>query len=165
MFGKSKAKLKKERDYPSAAEVANVFIKLAERDGKTLNNLQLQKLVYIAYGFSQGILGKPLFHDNIQAWALGPVIPNLYHQLKKYGWGDVTDYIETKEEISDGDPAIKIIEAVRNSYGQFTGEELSALTHQDDTPWSSVWEPGIKDIEIPDEIIQRHYREKLAHVQ
>ncbi len=29
---------------------------------------------------------KPLFEDDIQAWAYGPVVPNVYHEYKKYNF-------------------------------------------------------------------------------
>jgi uncharacterized phage-associated protein len=157
MWKKSKAQVRREEDCHDAAEIANTFIHMADLEGRKLNNLQLQKLVYVAYGFNQAILGEPLFHDEIQAWPLGPVIPSLYRELKKYGWGDVTAPIHGYSPLDSSDPSMNIIEAVWESYGRFTAEELSALTHQDGTPWDATWSKGHRDEKIPDDLIRNHY--------
>jgi uncharacterized phage-associated protein len=158
MFRKSQAQKRAERECFSAAEVANTFLDLARRSGKTLSNLQLQKLVYIAYGFHLAGLGKRLFYDEIEAWPLGPVIPNLYHELKRYGWGDVTQPIENAGEIPESDPARVIVESVWDSYREFSPEELSGLTHQDGTPWAAAWKEGERHVRISDDAIRSHYQ-------
>ncbi len=81
----------------SAESVANAFLDLARRSGKFLTNMQLQKLVYIAHGYSLAKLHQPLFHNNIHAFEWGPVIPNLYKMLSRYRAGEVKDHIPTDE--------------------------------------------------------------------
>lgn len=154
MFGR---KVKKHPASHTAIEAANAFIKLARRDGKKLTNMQLQKLVYIAHGFFLALLNDALFDDKIEAWDFGPVIPNLYHKLKKYGAGEVTNLIDTENQIEPDGPEMKIIENVWESYNQFSGEELSAMTHAEGTPWSAVWEKGQRHTEIPNHSIRTHY--------
>jgi uncharacterized phage-associated protein len=159
MFGR-----KKEKKHPashSAAEAANLFIKLAKAENKTLTNMQLQKLVYIAHGFFLALLGEALFDDRVEAWDFGPVIPNLYHKLKKYGAGAVTDYLESENQIERDSAEAKIIENVWESYRQFSPEELSAMTHTTGTPWSSHYIKGERNTTIPNHSIRDHYQ-KLA---
>jgi uncharacterized phage-associated protein len=163
MFKKSKAQERAERNSFSAAEVANTFLLLAEKDGKKLSNLQLQKLVYIAYGFYLAALNEQLFHDKIEAWPLGPVIPNLYHELKRYGWGYVTEPIINAGEIDPGESARTIIEEVWKSYRDFSAEELSSLTHQPGSPWAAVWDPGSRHVRVPDDVIRTHYQRLLKY--
>ena len=71
--------------YCSAKAVANHFLDLAERDGTTLNPMKIQKLVYIAHGWHLAIMEKPLIHESVEAWTYGPVIPDLYHEFKRWG--------------------------------------------------------------------------------
>jgi antitoxin SocA-like protein len=85
-----------------ARVVANEFIRLAEADGRALTPLQVIKLAYIAHGWMLALYQRPLISDSIEAWKYGPVIPTLYHALKKYGAGSVTGtigggFFETKE--------------------------------------------------------------------
>lgn len=159
-----KANNKKRRFSHSAAEVANVFIELAQRDSVFLSNMRLQKLVYIAYGYCLAILGRPLFDDEIQAWEYGPVIPDLYHQLKKFGAGEVTEFIPEVGGIPGDGSERQIIENVWQAYSGFSALELSGITHNEGTPWSVAWKEGKPHVAIPNHLIQPHY-EKLYREQ
>jgi uncharacterized phage-associated protein len=145
-----------------AKAVANAFIKLAKRDRVALTNMQLQKLVYIAHGYSLALLGEPLFRDKVYAWQFGPVVPSLYDELKQYGAGQVKKplYTETPKIEEEG-PDWKVIRGVWNSYGKYTGPQLSALTHKPNTPWDETRGSGSFKVEIPNRTIARYYRELL----
>ena len=145
----------------SAESVANAFLDLARRSGKFLTNMQLQKLVYIAHGYSLAKLSQPLFHNNIHAFEWGPVIPNLYKTLRQYGAGEVKDYILTNEPpIGEDSPEMEIIKEVWQDYGDFSGLQLSALTHRAGTPWSETWRTNQFGV-ISDELIAEYYRQDL----
>jgi uncharacterized phage-associated protein len=141
----------------SASTIANAFLKLAKRDGKKLDNMQLQKLVYIAHGYNLARLGKPLFFNNVHAFEWGPVIPALYKALRKYGAGEVRGPIETKDTIPPfGGAEMQIVEEVWKAYGGLSGPSLSSITHKAGTPWSQTWE-GNKFGVIPNDLIAAHY--------
>jgi uncharacterized phage-associated protein len=144
-----------------AKAIANVFYKLARSEGKYLTNMQLQKLVYIAHGFNLAVLGEPLFSDSVHAWEYGPVIPSLYEELKSYGAEEVKRRLLTKTPpVKPDDPEMKVIRAVWNSYGRYSGLQLSAITHVEGTPWSEIWKTKPFGV-IPNELIAQHYRELL----
>ncbi len=145
----------------SAESVANAFLDLARRSGKILTNMQLQKLVYIAHGYCLAKLRQPLFHNNIHAFEWGPVIPNLYKTLRRYGAGEVKDHILTNEPpIAENSQEMEIIKEVWEEYGQFSGLELSDLTHRQGSPWSETWRTNQFGV-ISDELIAEHYRRDL----
>lgn len=145
----------------SSQAVANKFLELANQSSKLLTNMQLQKLVFIAHGFTLAILDKPLYHKDTHAWQFGPVIPNLYKSLQKYGNGFVTDFIETDDKIDDNSSEMEIIRAVWKSYGHMTGAQLSALTHKPGTPWSVTWAQKQFDV-IQTDLIREHYKNIIA---
>lgn len=143
----------------SAITVANAFLRLAAEEGKKLTNMKLQKLVYIAHGWTLAILGRPLVREAVYAWQWGPVIRPLYEELKRYGAGVVTEavphpFYQHEEEIDS--ESMRIIRAVWKNYGKYPALQLSAITHKADTPWSETWKQGQYD-EIPTRLIRDHY--------
>ena len=146
----------------SALSVANRFLELAKRDGQQLTNMQLQKLVYIAHGWNLAITGRPLVYHDVQACQWGPVIPQLYHSLSRYGSGVVSAPIPTND--SPVDPNTQenaVIESVSKSYGRMSGLQLSAITHGAHTPWRKIRQEtsGSPYADIPDGLIAEHYRQ------
>ncbi len=144
--------------------VADAILKIAKGQGKTLTPMQLVKLTYIAHGWSLGLRKKDLFQNRIEAWQYGPVIPDLYHATKSYGRDPIPlSMIGNPSDIQVSDDDRELLEAVFNRYGNLSGIDLSYLTHKSNTPWYQVYHPGIRNIEIPDELITKHY-EELARV-
>lgn len=141
-----------------SSSVANELIRLAKASGRSLTPLQIIKLAYIAHGWMLGIYQKPLISDRIEAWKYGPVIADLYHAMKRYGAGFVTD------ELSGGDPSEldgqqkQLVHEIFNAYGKMTGVQLSALTHQPGTPWFQTWSGPGKNAAISNDLIAEHYR-------
>lgn len=143
----------------SAVSVAKEFLKRAKAENKTLTNMQLQKLVFLAHGFSLGIFQKPLFSDDVKAWQWGPVIPRLYNRLKKYGDDVVPDFIQC-ESGDEGEPDASeraLIDAVWKSYGDYSGAKLSGITHQEGSPWSQTWATAPFQ-RIPEASIAAYYK-------
>ncbi|HAJ02337.1 MAG: hypothetical protein CL683_03240 [Brevundimonas sp.] len=154
--------------------IANEFIRLATDDGKGLTQMQLQKLVYIANGWSLAIRGEPLTADSPQAWTYGPVYPELHRALRSYGRDEVSREIRNSEFIPgmfedeqnvparaalSGDERA-IVTRVYRDYGKFHAFQLSALTHRDGTPWTQVYNGGLgKFDDIPSNMIRDHFVE------
>jgi len=150
----------------SAAAVANTFLELAKREGKTLTNMQLQKLVYIAHGWMLGIVGKPLIKNTVEAWQWGPVIPDLYHPLKKFGAGIVNELLPVKQTLEAEGAPMLIVASTWAGYGQLSALQLSDITHKDGTPWSQTRQefPGRHAV-IRNELIAEHYQQLLNERQ
>ena len=146
----------------SSIAVANEFIRLGMADNKYFTPMQLLKLSYIAHGWHLGFFDTPLTDDDIEAWKYGPVIPNLYQALKKYGNQAVTTCIPVMvDEVAKlSDEQIKIIKFTYQRYSHFTAGQLSALTHQVGTPWSQFFNEHTWGRRIPTATIARYYQEK-----
>ncbi|MEK6324321.1 MAG: type II toxin-antitoxin system antitoxin SocA domain-containing protein [Acidobacteriota bacterium] len=141
--------------YP-AGVIANRFLDLAKRDGKTLTNMQLQKLVYIAHGFYLAFTGKPLLYDEVKAWQWGPVIVDLYEALRQYGSGVVTAKIPAPA-VELNPNAEQVIEKVWKAYGRLTAFQLSSITHKPNSPWSQTWETWGQYSTISNDVIAQYY--------
>ncbi len=101
----------------------------------------------------------------MRAWKYGPVIPTLYRSMKAYGSDPVTQLLPElgegeRDQISDQE--VDLIGQVFRIYGRMTGIQLSALTHQNGTPWAMCWNPDIWNNPISNDLIAEHYR-RLAN--
>ncbi len=144
----------------SSHAIANAFISIAEKENKKLTNMQIQKLVFIAHGYCLALLGEPLFYHNAHAWQWGPVIPKLYKSLQKYGNYHVDASVDAQDSLLEEDVKFNLVEAIYKNYSHYSGSELSALTHQENTPWSITWSKDRFGI-IPNNIISAHYKKLL----
>jgi uncharacterized phage-associated protein len=143
--------------------VADTILRLAKSKGKSLTPMQLVKLTYIAHGWSLAIHERDLFKNRIEAWRYGPVIPDLYQATKSYGRNPIPmDKIGSVDSIEVNEEDRSLIEGVFNKYGHLDGIALSYITHKDGTPWTQVYRPDILNIEIPDDLIKKHYKELAA---
>lgn len=138
--------------------IADTILKIAKAKGQQLTPMQLVKLTYIAHGWSLGLRNKDLFQNRIEAWQYGPVIPDLYHATKTYGRNPIPlDRIGNPEDIEVSPNDHEFLTEVFNKYGHLNGIDLSYITHRAGTPWTQVYNPQKRNIEIPDSLIKEHY--------
>ena len=155
-----------------STEIANEFLRQPGALG-SLTQMQIQKLVFIANGFSLALSDEPLVVDDFEAWDYGPVEPELRRHTVFYGGKPITRLLTP----SDGDLSFffraddlaepyranlnnferKIIENVYQRYGGLSAMQLSKLTHQPDTPWHRAYAEG-RNRRIRREDIADHYR-------
>lgn len=148
----------------SSLAVANELIRLGKSEGVYFTPMQLLKLVYIAHGWSYGFFDKPLIKDRIEAWKYGPVIPELYSSIKKYGGNRIDEPIANswwnREKDNLIDEQQKVILFTFKKYAHLTGTQLSTLTHQPNTPWSNTFSYDSWGDEIPVSEIHSYYKDK-----
>lgn len=154
-----------------AKAIANEFLKLAKNDNCPLTQMKLQKLIYIAHGYHLAILNMPLISNEIQAWQYGPIIPDIYQEFKIFGntpinvlaidveINDDFDILETNSGINKEDTQTKeLIDAVWGKYSQYSGPNLSDMTHRVDTPWDKTYSQGTPSLPISNGLIAEHYK-------
>jgi len=142
----------------SAITIANKFIDLAKDEGGCLTNMQLQKMVYIAHGFNLALRDTKLYYEDTRAWNFGPVVPELYEQLRQYGSNEVTKSIGSDNAEELDEDSLEIVKAVYENYKQYSGMQLSNLTHQENTPWSKSWKNNKYGV-IPADDIYESYKD------
>lgn len=152
-----------------ALQIANYFIR---NSGGTLTPLQIIKLVYYAHGYHLALTEKPLLTETVQAWDYGPVVPSVYHGLKKFGAQKVPKEAFPNDGLMYAEPADansrKILDRILEVFGPFSGGELSAMTHRPGTPWyimtqeiKTFGETLPRGLEIPDQVLQDHFQRAL----
>ncbi len=122
--------------------------------------MKLQKLCYYAYGYHLAWEERELFPEGFEAWANGPVSPDLY-RLHRGRLHLAPEEIPGKPELLDEGES-ESVDLVLSAYGQFSAHQLSAMTHRE-PPW--VWarkRAGVAELErsaepLQDEDIFEHF--------
>lgn len=146
------------------AAIANYFIEVAEKNGESLTPMKIQKLVYFSHGWHLAFTDMELIDEPVQAWKFGPVIKSLYHDMKSYGnigvdsplrrlrrnssvpeakSGSIDDIFKQFEfyvpELRADDEYTKpLLDEIWKIYSRFTASQLSNMTHEPGSPWSTV---------------------------
>ncbi len=133
-------------------------------EGVFVTHLKLQKLVYYAQAWHLAIYNKPFFEGKFEAWAHGPVNPELYEEYKVHG----ARPIESPEDFNSklySKSEKEHLEDVWDVYGKFDGKYLEGLTHQEE-PWlearGDLPEGHRCNTEISQETMKSYYQELLV---
>ena len=143
--------------------VAREFMNLARNDELHIDSIQLQKLVFLAHGWSFPFLGGLLVTDRVEAWTYGPVFPELYVVLKKHGAREVDNVsmsirerLTRKNDLDKNEK--KLVKAVFEAYGKFSAKQLIKLTQEKGGPWDNT-KPGS---EIDSNLIENFFARQHA---
>lgn len=116
----------------SIFEVADWFL-----HKEAMPHKKLQKLCYYYFAWGHALLNRNVIDNcQFQAWVHGPVNVELYDKYRDFGW--VT--IPKKEEDNTNlfvEEELGLLESVWCTYGEKSGNELEALTH-DEPPWKTA---------------------------
>lgn len=143
------------------ATIYDVAEYIIERCG-LMSAMKLQKLVFYSQAWSLVWDEKPLFEEEFQAWANGPVCPELYHIHKgMFLIGDGTIFAdrqgfgvsEVHGEASLSFDEKETVDAIIHDFCSLSPHELSAMTHSEQ-PWLEARE-GVPDGERSTNIISK----------
>lgn len=93
--------------------------------------LKLQKLLYLAQGYSYAFYDRPLFNDELEGWVHGPVVSQIYHMFKNYQYNCI-DLSYEMEELDD--EATDVLNYVVNKFSKYDSKYLEELSHNQE-PW------------------------------
>lgn len=117
------------------ATIFDVAKYILTKRGET-TTMKLQKLCYYAQAWQLTWCDEPMFGEEIQAWANGPVSPALYGEHR--GWFTISaDDLKRGDVDELNDDQRETIDIIIDHYGGKTGFELSELTHSE-APWSDT---------------------------
>ena len=93
--------------------------------------LKLQKLLYLAQGYSYAFYDRPLFKDDLEGWVHWTVVRNVYDIFKNYQYNSIDTNFEV-EELDD--EAKDIINYVIKNFGKYDAKYLEKISHEQE-PW------------------------------
>ena len=117
--------------------MANVFDTaryILEHSG-TMSTMKLQKLCYYSQAWSLVWDDSPLFGEDFQAWASGPVCSELFNKTKSKYSVSASDEVGGDGDLSDSQKGT--INKVLEYYGCHDAQWLSQLTCMED-PWRNA---------------------------
>ena len=149
--------------------VVNCFLQKDFEDGTaSITPMKMQKLLYFLQGWHLAITGEPVIEEKFSAWQYGPVEENLYHMLKKYRGMPITAYLTDEDSqqafvvANTAEMFHKILDMVWRKYSIFSALQLSAMTHEQGTPWDDVYNHSTSPYISNDEI--KDYFKKIIYV-
>jgi uncharacterized phage-associated protein len=142
----------------SIFEVAKYFLSLGR-----MNHRKLQKLCYYAQAWSLALTGTRLMNARFEAWAHGPVSPELWHRYKDWGGLAISSYEGIPSFNSD--QTVSFLKKIYQLYGDYSGDQLEQLTHNE-MPWINArgdYPPGAICTNVIDEDDMTYFYRKLLH--
>jgi uncharacterized phage-associated protein len=142
---------------PTVHDVASYI--LAKQSPMTA--MKLQKLVYYCQAWSLVWDERPLFFENIEAWANGPVVYALYDNHR--GQYEISTWPIGNPHALD-EKARETIDAVLGFYGDKSSQWLSDLTHME-RPWREARKdlaPGAQARVVIDHAAMHEYYSSLT---
>ena len=133
------------KNHRSADAVADYFRLQVNLESEMIGNLKMQKLCYLAQGWSLALRGRALFDDVIEAWALGPLVPALYRRYRRHRWHAIPFILRTDPFKELSAEELQLLDWVWEAYGYRSARKLMDLVHEQD-PWKDVY----GDTEFPD---------------
>lgn len=149
-----------------AVAVANELLNLAREeaeinaldggDGIEVDPMKLQKLVYLAHGWSLALEGLPLIDEQVEARPYGLIIPSVFDAFRQYGDGPITSLgitVEYPDDDADGpgvvvvprvgddmadESVLDLLEETWEVYGKYSSDQLWNLCNEDGSPWDLV---------------------------
>lgn len=128
----------------SAFDVAEYILKKLG----SMTTMKLQKLVYYSQAWSLVWDEKPLFSEEIEAWANGPVVKDLFYYHK--GFFKISSVALGNVDRLNNDQN-NTIDSVLEFYGNKSAQWLIDLTHLED-PWKNA-RSGLSSLEKGNNII------------
>ena len=147
----------------TARQLGSELIRRSAARGKPISNLSLQKLAYFAHGWYLAIVNKPLVEEQFEAWAYGPVLPNLYHTFKGFSSNPIpADHplVTSQDQLAEDSLDAKLIDRVLEVYGEYGSFDLVDLSHDQEGPWY----PAYHDPAVPSTIDNQAIRDYFANM-
>lgn len=141
----------------TSKNIVEYILAFADGAGEAITNLKLQKLIYYTQAWYLANFKKPLFDEEFEAWVHGPVIPELYFELRKSGAQGFSP-ITIKKKLKDVEKefnaeTLKYLSEVVSVYMSYGAYQLEVMTHKEE-PWIEA-RKGLEADEKCDEVISK----------
>lgn len=134
----------------TANEIARYVITYCNQQDIPISNLKLQKVLYYLWIEYFNQQGRPLFQDDICAWQLGPVIPNVYFEYCAFGGLPI--HREYPNEVLPEDS--KLLDKILAEYCNISASRLVDMSHEPGGAWDYIYNRVGNKAVIPYDLIK-----------
>lgn len=141
-----------------ALSIARYIIQRYNSQNKTVSNLKLQKILYFVQAEFLVTKGRPCFAEDIEAWAFGPVVPEVYHEYKVFGSANIPSFGRSLRPVILMKEDQKLVDGIVDECARYSASDLVEITHNQ-SPWMDAYVPGSNNV-ISKESIKRYFSEE-----
>ena len=124
------------RNIYNAIDLAIYIINKCIDDKETINNLQLQAILYYIQKEYLQKYDRPIFYDVIEAWKFGPVVPNVFYKYCGFGATPISWELDKFNiEYEDKEIIDFIIESKRKLYPWQLFDKITSPN----SPWDLIY--------------------------
>jgi uncharacterized phage-associated protein len=154
--------------------IANAILAQADRRGRTLTHLSVQKLLYFAHAAFLVRYRRPLVRGVFEAWEHGPVCRPVYDALKGYGREPISAMISQQNPFTKAIAPVEIpgdvlvedhIADLMRSHGHLTASQLRDLSHRPRGAWAIVWERSKTGVTLGNRIDDKLTAERFGQLK
>ena len=127
----------------NAVDIAKYIIYYCKEQGYFITNLKLQKILYFIQAEFLVSKNACWFHEEIEAWDFGPVVPEVYREYKSFGNSNLFLDDEDLPYISSEDK--ELINGMIDICSKYSASELVSLTHNQ-APWKKAYKKYFNNI-------------------
>lgn len=141
----------------NAEKVAAEIVSYCNENSYSITNQRLQNLLYFVQANFIKYYNRPCFYQKIEAWDVGPVVPEVYSAYRYFGSNEIpcptmtrTNYLNLTEEDKE-----RVLDVV-DRYKHLSDLEVTHLV-QREKAWLDWFEPGKCKV-IPRTAIKMYFR-------
>lgn len=123
----------------TAIDIAKYIVSYCSNKKQPISNLKLQKILYYAWIDYYKRTGNALFLNDICAWQLGPVIPDVYYEFCSHAGTPIFESFDVSIDSND----IKTINSIIDTYISVPASALVNRSHKKGGAWDIVYQDGI----------------------
>lgn len=135
-----------------ALSVAQYVAARCFEDGKPVNNISLNKILYLIQEECQRRFGEACFTEDMEAWDFGPVVPKVYYHFCGRGAG----ILDTHYDVEIKDKAVKFVidEIIKENEGGMPWDYTKKIERKNG-PYDMALKAGKKTV--------IHFEESRTH--
>lgn len=139
-----------------ATDLCNNILLRGRDDKIAITPMKLQKLMYYTCRDYVVSTGQMPISEQFEVWQYGPVLPSVYGEFKPFGSKQITAFAKKADgksyrvRESENPILARVLDIVWAKYKNFTGVELSAMTHEASSGWYKAYMDGRDKITLED---------------